>query len=335
MATLKDVALRAGVSISTVSRVLASKDVPISENTKLRIRKAAEEVEYLKGIKIKDGIKLALIQWVNVDHDISDKYYQNAASGIIDTCRLSGTFLSRYMEDDEDLDSKLTEVDGIILLGKFGERKIIHYANICKRIVVADMAMSSIPKLNGFSGVSFVSMDFRQGVKDALERLIKDGYKRIAYLGGIEYIDEDEIFMDERKNSYINTMKEHSLYDEELVLEDKFTQDSGYNLMKQILPKEPTAIFAASDEIAVGAMKAAKEAGLKIPRDIAFIGCNNSATARYAVPELTSLDAPSYDMGKHSVNLLLGDIKYSLSGPISLKIPCKLEIRKSSEQVRY
>ena len=114
------------------------------------------------------------------------------------------------------------------------------------------------------------------------------------------------------------------------------TAKSGYDMMMDLLDSSnlPTAVFAANDAIALGAMKAIKERGYKIPRDISIVGFNDEESSTFITPPLTTIHAPSYDMGQHGANLVYVASNLSIKTPLKAKIPCPLVIRESCARVK-
>ena len=120
------------------------------------------------------------------------------------------------------------------------------------------------------------------------------------------------------------------------VREGSFTAKSGYDMMMDLLDSSnlPTAVFAANDAIALGAMKAIKERGYKIPQDISIVGFNDEESSTFITPPLTTIHAPSYDMGQHGANLVYVASNLSIKTPLKAKIPCPLVIRESCARVK-
>jgi LacI family transcriptional regulator len=115
-----------------------------------------------------------------------------------------------------------------------------------------------------------------------------------------------------------------------------FTSSSGYEMMNDLFDKNavPTAIFAASDAIAIGAMRSINEHGLKIPRDISIIGFNDLDACKYTTPALTSVHAPAYEMGAHGANMVFSASNLQAVTPLRIKIPCELMIRESCKEIK-
>jgi LacI family transcriptional regulator len=122
----------------------------------------------------------------------------------------------------------------------------------------------------------------------------------------------------------------------ELLREGDFSTASGYEMMSELIEegKIPTAVMAASDAIAFGAMKAIRERGMSIPEDVSLIGFNNTEMSEYCEPALTTIHAPAYDMGQHGANLLYVSSHLSIKTPLKVKIPCRLIERASCAKAR-
>jgi DNA-binding LacI/PurR family transcriptional regulator len=145
-------------------------------------------------------------------------------------------------------------------------------------------------------------VDNVQAAYQAVNHLIKLGYKRIGTitgpLNGTPGID--------RKEGYLKAIREHGWkVDENLISEGSFTEESGYQAMKQLLPYKPEAIFAASDSMAISAMRAAHEAGLRIPTDIAFVGFDDLPVASFSDVQLTTIRQPIIQFGVKAVDTLI------------------------------
>ena len=175
-----------------------------------------------------------------------------------------------------------------------------------------------------YSVTSF-TLDFEYAVNKAMSYLTKLGHTKIGFLGGREILDTDEVFDDERIKDYDKYLKE-----------GQYSIESGYSMMSEFIQSEDmtTAVFAASDYIAFGAMKAIKENGLKIPEDISVIGFDDAQICNYTTPTLTTIHAPAYDMGQYGANFLFGATNCSITTPLNVKMPCELVERESCGPVK-
>ena len=325
MATIKDVAAKAGVSPAAVSRIL-NKDITlsVSEDTRKRVLAAAEQLHYHKNRTVnKKDFRLGIVQWFSAEQEMQDSYYLLIRKGIEDFCKRNSVSIIRTFKSDVDYTEILKNVDGLVCVGKFSRQEVRQFIAICKNTVFLDMTVNNY-------GITTVTMDFRQAVTIALDYLTGLDHERIAFLGGKEYVGGENI-RDERKHAYTSYMKKHRLDDKTFLREGEFNTASGYEMMTELLNAEqlPTAVFAASDAIAFGAMKAIQEKGLSIPEDISVIGFNDTEMGAYTSPALTTIHAPAYDMGQHGANLSYVASNLSITTPLKVKIPCYLVKRES------
>ncbi len=326
MATIRDIAEKAGVSSATVSRIL-NDDPTLSTTieTRQKVLDVASELNYKKKRRdSKDAFVLGIVQWFSAEDEMRDNYYLMARKGIEDFCNKHSIRIVRVYKTDTDYRESLSRVDGIICIGKYSKKRVDEFISICSNITFLDMPVDDY-------NVTTLTMDFQLGVRKALDYLTELGHEKIAYIGGREYTGDDELVPDERRDTYMKYMREHNRFKKEYMLEGSFTTASGYALMRKLLQKKdvPTAVFAASDIIAFGAMKAITEAGLKIPEDISIVGFNDDEMSAFSSPSLTTIHAPAYDMGQHGANLVYAATNLSIQTPLKVKIPCSLVIRES------
>lgn len=325
MATIKDVAAKAGVSPAAVSRIL-NKDMTlsVSEETRKRVIEAAKQLHYEKNrVTAKKDFRLGIVQWFSAEQEMQDSYYLLIRKGIEDFCQKNTVSIVRTFKSDTNYMDTLKSVDGLVCIGKFSKYEVKQFTTICKNTIFLDMPVEDY-------GITSVTMDFQQAVVAALDYLVKLGHDAIAFLGGVEYAGKEKI-RDERKHAFTSYMKKHKLEYKSFLREGEFSTASGYEMMKDILTegKLPTAVFAASDAIAFGAMKAIQESGLQVPEDISVIGFNDTEMGAYTSPALTTVHAPAYDMGQHGANLSYVSSNLSITTPLKVKIPCYLVERQS------
>lgn len=329
MATLKDIAEAAGISTGAVSRILNNDPtLSVSPETKKKVFDIALDLNYQKAKRRdKSLFKMGILQWFSAEQEMQDSYYLLVRQGIEDFCQKHSLGIVRAFQSDEASIKTLQGIDGLICIGKFSVEEVQKFMDICKNIVFLDMPVSDY-------NITTLTMDFKSAVYDALDYLTELGHTKIAYLGGKEYVGYHELFIDERKQAFLSYMSNHGL-NTSFVYEDSFSTASGYQMMQEILEKNdhPTAIFAASDAIAFGAMRAAQEKGLSIPDDISIIGFNDTEMSAYTIPALTTISAPAYDMGQHGANLIYAATNLNIATPLKAKIPCQLIKRESCKNI--
>ncbi|MCR4955058.1 MAG: LacI family DNA-binding transcriptional regulator [Lachnospiraceae bacterium] len=326
MATLKDVAKEAGVSIAAVSRILnydTTLNVPYQ--TRQKVIEVAERIGYEKKRTGQRALfRLGVLQWFSAEEERADDYYLMVRQGIEDFCAKNAIPLTRAYKNDEGYMDILKGVNGLLCIGKFSKYETEVFYELCNNVVFLDMPTEN-------PDISTLTIDFKQGVNEALNYFTELGHTEIGYLGGREFMEDGSLFKDERREAYKAFMKAKKKDPEKYFLEGTYTTASGYELMEQLLKMDevPTAVFCASDAIAMGAMRAANNHGLKVPGDISVIGFNDSDMTGFLVPALTTVHAPAYDMGQHGANLLYGVSNLSITTPMKCKIPCHLVKRES------
>lgn len=326
MATIKDIAREAGVSPSTVSRILNNdSSLSTSLETKQKVLDAAKALHYTK-IKTtsKSAFHLGIVQWFSPSQELQDPYYLLIRQGIEDFCLQNCIQITRLFQSDMSSMDTLKNVDGLICIGKFSKQEVNIFKSITSNIVFLDMPLAD-------DTVTSLSLDFTQAVNMAMDYLTSLGHTTIGFLSGKEYVGGNELFIDERKQAFEDYCRIHHLTFEDYQKEETFSIESGYHMMNELIKegKLPTAIFAASDHIAVGAMKALQEAGIKVPEQISVIGFNDIELCSFTTPKLTTIHAPAYDMGQYGVNFLFAASNLKTDTPLKAKLPCRLVLRES------
>lgn len=335
MATIKDIAERAGVSIATVSRVLNyDESMSVGEETKKRIFEIAEALNY-KTMKERVNnpkkclFKFGLIHWYSEQQEIDDPYYMSIRLGVEQECFSKNIDLIKLFKQGNSYQSdRLEGLDGIIAVGKFSFDDVLTFKKACKHVVFVD----SSPNANEFDSVV---IDFRTSMIEVLDYLISLGHQEIGYIGGIESVEEGKIIKDIREETFYEYLRAKNLYNPRFVFTRKFTTEDGYNLMREAINKGnlPTAFFVASDSMAIGAIRALHEAGIRVPDQISIVGFNDIATAKFLQPSLTTVQVYKEFMGETSVELLVERIETNRTISKMVVIPTKLLIRESCKSI--
>jgi len=311
MATLKEIAKLAKVSITTVSRTLNfDNTLSISDIKKKKIFEIAEELEYKtpRRKKIESGPKLniGLVYWYTLVQELEDPYYLSIRRGIERCSEKNNINILKIPKvGDKFSFEAFSNMDGIIAVGKFANSEIRTFAEVTKNIVFVDFS--------SFEGkYDSIVIDFKKAIHEVLNYFIEEkGHTNIGYLGGTEYVHNKNIIIGERRKQYfVEYMKKKDLYVPENIISSTFSSLSGYNMMKEMLSykNHPKAYFAANDSIAIGAIKAIHEAKLEIPKDIAIVGFNDIPNATYTFPPLTTVKVETEFMGEKAVELIMEQI---------------------------
>lgn len=340
MATIKDIAERAGVSIATVSRVLNyDKTLSISSIKRKLILEVAEELEYetprnrkkTKSKKKKtDTLNVGILHFLSLEQELDDPYYIAIRLGIEKLCRDKEVHITKiYRGSANFTDTELKQLDGLVVIGKFSNDEIDRIQACCERVVFVD----SSPREGLFDSVV---IDAENTVETTIEYLLRLGYQKIGYIGGKEKLAEYNTILGEtRKKAFIETATKYNVYRSDWIFVGDFSHESGYQMMKGVLELDelPEVFFAANDNIAIGAMKALYEAGMKVPEQIGIIGLNDIPTAQYTLPPLTTVKIYSEYMGECAVELLLEQIN-GRKIPKKLTIPTKVIKRETLKEIK-
>lgn len=328
MATIKDIAKRANVSIATVSRVLnLDPSLSVTAETKQRIFEIAEQMDYQKkGTKRTRVQKVALVHWFTEEEELNDLYYMAIRHGIENACRQQGLDVQKYTYQQLE-DVSQANVEGIIAVGKYSHQEIESLKKAADAIVFVDYT----PEDERYDSVV---TDFSKATLKILHHFWHQGVTDIGYIGGRETSrDGSEIFADAREQTYVQFMKNHDVYLPERMMVGKFLADDGYRMMNAMITEDevPKALLIASDTLAIGALRALHEKGVRVPHDVSMISINDISVSKYVYPALSTIHVHTEMMGETSVELLLERLNGRKIGK-KVVLPTELILRNSSQQ---
>lgn len=306
MATIKDIAQKAGVSPATVSRVLNyDPELSVSKETEQKVFEIAEALNYTKHKnKRRESAVLRLVQWYDSEEELADLYYLAIRLGIEKRAEeLNIRLIKEQLSELSD-----TETQGTIAVGKFDQAQMKQLKKLNEELLFVDFDGLAL-------GINSLVVDFSQGVQLIIDQFIKEKHERIGILSGMEYTKGSRHEIDDPRflvfREYLTRLK---LYNEADHLQGAFTIEGGYTAMKTYLESHtdyPTAFFASSDALAIGAMRAIQGHGLRIPEDISVIGFNDVSVAKYVTPALTTVKVYTEWMGELAVSTILELIQES------------------------
>lgn len=329
--TIQDVAQAAGVSVTTVSRVLNDKD-DVSRDTYERVQKVIVELGYTSNLAARSmrSHRTHVIGLIMPDagepFPIEVMRGVNSAIAALDYDLLIYTCGDIHMHYTADRERKFVSLlnnsltDGVIVITPAAKN-----FNTNAPVVAVD------PHYEGNDYPAVISTNHK-GAMEAMAYLIGLGHRRIAHITGRSDLKSAE----RRLCGYKDSLKQAGIpLDPDLIVQGDFTASSGYQLTRQLLslPNPPTAIFCANDETAFGAYQAAQEAGVSIPDDLSIVGFDNIPGAASVSPGLTTVDQSIHEMGKLATHLL---IKLIEGEPLETKIfktSTHLVIRESCRAV--
>lgn len=327
MATIRDIAKLAGVSPATVSRVLNyDQELSVAQETKQRIFEVAEELNYTKHKRANKAVKsvIRLVQWYNEAEELADLYYLSIRLGIEKKAEELNIQIRR--ETLNDLSD--TQVSGTIALGKFDAEQIRQLRKVDDNLLFVDFDGMNM-------GLNSIVVDFDQSLNLVIDCFIQQGHQKIGILSGKEATKHNlQPIEDPRLHAFKTKLEQINLYRPEFTLTAAFSMEAGKTAMTKFLmeTKEyPNALFASSDALAVGAMQAIQEAGLKIPEDISVIGFNDVSVAKYVSPSLSTVKVETEWMGELAVSTILELAKEFSTVPRKITLGTKLIQRDSTK----
>jgi LacI family transcriptional regulator len=221
--------------------------------------------------------------------------------------------------------------------------KIIHQQKIDGLIVVEGMKpeiyeqiKGAVPVIVGVDisdpTVPVITYDRINAAKSAVRHLLKQGHKKIGFIGGPGLTGN--LDREKRFRGYVDALQESGIeINYRWVINADWDVDTSYKRMRELLDEEkslPTAMFAASDMMAISAMRAVAERNMKIPEDMAFIGLDNIEIAPYTTPPLSSVHIPKFEMGQVAAKVMADYLRSSYSLPIKILLPYEVIVRESS-----
>ena len=329
--TLEDIARLSGVSRSTVSRVV-NEHPNVSEGVRERVRETIKSTGYHPNVAARSlashrSWMIGLLLPHSVSSIFIDPYFPQLIQGIAQACNKRdyslGLFLIGSREDEEKIFPRVSRrgmLDGVVVqTGHHGEPMI-------DRLIESMIPLVVVGRPNSSGKVSYVDIDNVNAAYNAVSHLIRLGYKRIGTITGPA---ESTVGID-RKEGYLRALAERGrTIDPSLTVEGDFTETSGYYAMKALLPSHPDAVFAASDIMAYGAMRAVREAGHKVPEDIAFVGFDDLPLPNAPGPPLTTVRQPVMQFSTSAVEVLIDLIENGADPPRRVLMTTELIVRES------
>ena len=331
--TLKDIAKEAGVSISTVSRIInGNSSNAASKEMQDKIWKIARAGGYVPNTSAQ-ALKQKNME--NTPHhsiacvyaraqDAQNDAFFSALTRSIEQEALKEGYIVKYSFSAFDIHNPATqsqimnnEVDGAAILGRCDKETLKFMKNHFRKVI--------------YTGLNPLDADYDQVIcdgnaiaSDAVQYLISLGHNKIGYIGETK----NEI----RYDAYCNTLKNnHIAFDKNIVTNVTGSSEGGYQGARRILERsfDVTAFFCMNDITAIGAIRAIHECGYQIPKDIAIISMDDIEIAQYVSPMLTTMHIPIAEMGKMTAKILIDRIQNGHSLPLKMSLPYYLAKRES------
>ena len=334
--TLKVIAERAGVSATTVSRVLTgkSREYRISKKTEDLVTRISDELNYepdilARSLRIKQTFTVGMIV-----PDISNPFFASITRYVENESRKAGySVIVCDSQEDTKLEKdairilKMRKVDGMIICPVGKESK--HISNILKQNVPVVIVDRYFPEFD----VPCIVSDNYDGSVQAVNYLVKNGHRKIAFIQGVINTSVNR----DRLKGYIDAHEMNNIpINKSFIVGEDFGEQNGYIGTKILLnePDRPTAIFGTSNLISIGAIRAIKEEHLKIPDDISLIAFDDQPYFDFLDPPITSVRQKKDDLGNISISLLLNSLRGNISYEKKrIMVPTELIVRRSVRKI--
>lgn len=331
--TLDEIAEKAGVSRTTASRVINNRP-HVRPELRQRVMRVVGATGYrpnpiARSLAMQRSEIMGLVIPRSTHALFDDPYFPSLIQALAKTCNRHNYTLALFLfeneADEEQLYPRISKqglLDGIILqVGEINDK-------LASRLMQENFPVLVIGRPKDVPDASYLDVDNVAGARKAVAHLFATGHQRVATITGPL---ATTVGID-RLEGYHQVLQEHDCpSDPALIVEGNFTRGGGYQAMQQLLPHQPDAVFIASDTMALGAMDAISEAGLRVPEDIAIVGFDDLAPAAQTTPPLTTIRQPIAQFGRKAVELLLDIIERGPYPPRRILMDTELVVRDSCE----
>lgn len=327
--TIYDVAREAEVSMATVSRVVNG-NPNVKAVTRRKVLEVIDRLDYrpnavARGLASKRTTTIGVII-----PDITNLYFAALARGIDDIASMYKYNIILANSDQSSLKEVQVlnallakQVDGIIYMGYNLSEEMRTELVRCKTPVV----LAGVLDAQGY--LASVHIDTDAAIKEAMETLVNNGNRRIAFVSGLTADNANSIY---RLKSYKKSLEELGIpYDETLVIESEYTYQSGEKIISHLMASNATAVYVSDDEVAVGILNAALERGVKVPEQLEIVTSNNSKLTRIVRPQLSSVTPPLYDIGAVSMRLLTKIMAKEENTEKEVLLPFRMTYRQTTK----
>lgn len=301
--TIKDIARLANVSHTTVSRALNDSPL-INIETKEKIKEIAKELNYIpnynaKSLVLDKSYNIGLF-FSTINEGTSPNFFYETVRGVNGVIRDKYNLIVRGIDDYKNYNNiNNKNFDGLIIMSQSIHDNVFIYDVLNKGIplVLLNRELEDVHITNILS-------DDKMGAYKAVEYLINQGHREIAIIEGKEGFKSST----ERKQGFIEAIIDNNIpINKDYIMKGNYDLESGYKAMKTLLSKSriPTAVFCSNDDMAVGAMKAIVESGLRVPEDISILGFDDNLFSAFLTPTLTTVKRPIEKISTEGAKILL------------------------------
>jgi LacI family transcriptional regulator, galactose operon repressor len=329
--TLEDIARLSGSSRSTVSRVING-DSNVSDATREKVMEVIREVNFqpnlaARGLAMGRVSVVGLVIPMGVSAIFTDPFFPLLIQGVSSGCNAKDYSVMLWLAEP-DYERRMISrimynglVDGVIVSSMLMDDPIV------KTLAESKLPFILIGRHPCNDAISYVDLDNQKSASDAVSYLLDMGRQRVATISG----PRNMIVGQDRLQGYKNALAQHAMpLDERLIVEGNFTEEGGYRAMQSLLKIKPDAVFVASDSMAMGAMQAIQEKGLRIPHDVAVIGFDDIASSCRSTPTLSTVRQPIQEMGAKAAEVIIEMILNPGMEPQKIVLKTGLILREST-----
>jgi LacI family transcriptional regulator len=304
----------------------------VDQDTRARVRSVAERLNYQPNVAARSLAAgrtniLGLVIPMGVSALFTDPYFPLLIQGISSACNANEHSVMLWLAEPEYERRMIRQVlqggliDGVILASALMDDPMLE---AMRRRGLPFIMVGRLPTDND---ISYVDVDNVNSAREMVSYLLRIGHRRVATIAG----PANMIAGSDRFMGYRQALRARGVaFDPALVVEADFTEEGGYVAMQRLIPVRPDAVFVASDAMAVGALRALREAGLRVPGDIAIAGFDDIPFAARTDPPLTTVRQPIQRMGSIAAETLIDMISHPHPQPRRVILPTELVIRESS-----
>jgi DNA-binding LacI/PurR family transcriptional regulator len=338
-ASLRDVARLAGVSPGTASRVLSGSSYPVSEDARRRVEEAARTLNYVANSVARALVTGRTAVLGAIVHDITDPYFNGVVRGFQDAAVANGLVVL-VGNDDRDarkLERYLTMMlsqmpAGVVLVG--GQLRdpaaVLPVAQAVQRLRDQGVPVVAVGRYE--LDIPHVSVDDASAARAAVTYLLRNGHRRIAFVGG----PPNSTTIEDRYAGYVAALAAAGVpVDERLVIDALMTLEGGSAAAGTLADRgaDPSAAFCTTDEVAFGLVSGLRERGLTVPGDVSVVGMNDVPMSAHADPPLTTVHVPDRDLGAAAWQLLVAEWRGETPAAAD-HLPFELVVRDSTAPAR-
>jgi LacI family transcriptional regulator len=329
--TLEEIAKRARVSRSTVSRVV-NQDARVDPKTRARVLTVIKKLNYHPNLAARSLAAgrtriLGLVIPMGVTALFTDPYFPILIQGVTAACNAHDHSVMLWLAEPEYERRTISQVlhnglvDGVILASMLVDDSLM------QSLIDSDLPFVLVGRHPTNKRVSYVDVDNINSAREIVEHLIAQGYCRIATITG----PKNMIAGADRLDGYLRALNAHNLpIDPALIVPGDFTENGGFTAMQQLIARKPDAVFVGSDMMARGALRAIRTAGLRVPADIAIAGFDDMPFAEHTDPPLTTVRQPIQRAGFVAAETLIELITQPGADTKRIVLPTELIVRASS-----